>query len=105
MRLDTTFITGTCRGGSPETYERFSWGGYQISGVATRLGSPGVFRLRLYLMRPLGRPVAETYSNVDGTYTFENLSYKPGGYYIILEDNIEPIKSFQIGSHLTPTPM
>ena len=79
-------------------------GAHRVSGVVTEAGATGSYRVRLFY-RPNSKPVAETWSAADGSYSFDNIKYEPQGYYVIAFDHGDNPVNAAIADFVTPEPM
>jgi hypothetical protein len=73
----------------------------QITGTVTRLGVPGVYRVRLY-ERHSGQILLECWSAADGAYAFTGLQPVPSGYYVVALDHAGTPVNAAISDYLTP---
>lgn len=79
-------------------------GSYQITGTVDELGVPGRYRVRLF-DRISGRLIREIWSAADGTYSFQNLAYRPQGYFVVAYDHGENPHNAAIADLMTPEAM
>jgi hypothetical protein len=66
-----------------------------ITGTITEDGSPAAKRLRLY-DQETGHLVAETFSNVSGVYTFNDVSTSNAYYIVAFDEDGSPMKNAQV---------
>lgn len=86
--------------------KRIDYGGlYQITGNVDRLGVDGIYKICLF-DRENKLPVAFTFSDEDGNYTFPYIKYIANGYYAIAFDNenVSPLNA-AIADLITPVLM
>jgi hypothetical protein len=74
---------------------------HRITNVVARLGTPGRFRVCLFLRRE-NTLFRETWSNDDGVYEFNSIPYIFKGYYIIAFDHSGTPVNAAIGDYITP---
>lgn len=81
-------------------------GRHRILGVVDELGVVGPYVVRCY-GRAFGRFIAETISDEEGNYVFENLAYLPQGYFMVAHDWPSPGDPVNgaISDLITPEPM
>ncbi|CAK0752297.1 hypothetical protein CCP4SC76_2310004 [Gammaproteobacteria bacterium] len=88
LRASKSALTGKPSGGRITKIPLYGgidaiYGGrYQISGYVNENGINGVYRVRLYL-RDNGMKLRETWSAADGSYSFDNIAYREGGYFLV----------------------
>jgi hypothetical protein len=79
-------------------------GFHRIAGSVDELGSSGKYRLRLF-DRQSSRCIRETWSDTDGSYSFDWISYRFKGYFVIAYDHGDNPMNAAIADMITPEPM
>lgn len=85
---------------------RDAWdgGNYRIIGTVTELGVVGAYRVGLF-DRFSAKCIRETFSAIDGSYSFNNLAYRQNGYFAIALDHGDNPLNAAIADLITPEPM
>jgi len=79
-------------------------GNYRITGTIDELGTPGPYRVRLYL-RYNGQLIRARMSSPDGTWSFDWIPYREAGYFVTGHDHSDPLRHAAIVDYITPEPM
>jgi len=103
-RLDDPDPLVCALGASARLVDIEDGGSYQITGTVDELGVPGRYRVRLF-DRISGRLIREIWSAADGTYSFQNLAYRPQGYFVVAYDHGENPHNAAIADLMTPEAM
>lgn len=87
----------------PSGYSRdiYDGGSYRIIGNVSELGISGSYRVRLF-DRQSARCIRGTWSDVSGAYVFNNLAYRPNGYFTIAYDHGDNPLNAAIADLITP---
>lgn len=79
-------------------------GAFRVRGTVTELGVAGPYRVRLF-DRLTARCIRETWSAVDGSYSFERIAYRAQGYTVVAHDHGASPLNAAIADLVTPEPM
>lgn len=87
-----------------KSYSGLDGGLYRIVGTISELGVSGSYRVRLF-DRLSARCLRESWSGNDGSYAFNNVAYRPNGYFIVAYDHGDNPLNAAIADLITPEPM